>query len=40
MVLKDLKRGTSFSIGTSSYWKWIANEKSDKLLGLEFNRIF
>jgi hypothetical protein len=34
--VKDLKRGTIFSIGTSPYLKWISNEKSKKLLGLEF----
>jgi hypothetical protein len=38
--LKGLKKGTTFSIGTSSYSKWISKEKkSEKLLGLEFDRI-
>jgi hypothetical protein len=40
MVVKDLKKGTTFSIETSSYSKWISNEKSEKLLGLKFNRIY
>jgi hypothetical protein len=39
MVLKDLKKGTTFARGTSSYSKWISIEKFEKLLGLEFNRI-
>jgi hypothetical protein len=39
MVVKDLKKGTTFYIGTSSDSKWISNEKSKKFLGLEFNRI-
>jgi hypothetical protein len=37
--VKDLKRGTIFSIGTPPDLKWISNEKSKKLIGLEFNRI-
>jgi hypothetical protein len=40
MVLKVLKKGITFSIGTSSYLKFILNENSDKLLGLNFNRIW
>jgi hypothetical protein len=40
MVLNDLKKGTTFSIGTFSDSKWISNEKLEKLLGLEFNRIY
>jgi hypothetical protein len=39
MVVKILKRGTTLSIGTSLDLKWISNEKLEKLLGLEFNRI-
>jgi hypothetical protein len=39
MVLKDLKKGTSFSIGTSPDLEWISNEKIEKLLDLEFDRI-
>jgi hypothetical protein len=39
MVVKDLKRGTIFSIGTSSDLKWISNENLEKFLGVEFNRI-
>jgi hypothetical protein len=31
MVLKDLKRGTTFTVGTSLDSKWISNEKSEKL---------
>jgi hypothetical protein len=31
MGLKGLKRGTTFSIGTSSDSKWNSNEKSEKL---------
>jgi hypothetical protein len=31
MVLKDLKRGTTFSIGTSLYSKWIFFEKKINL---------
>jgi hypothetical protein len=37
--LKGLKRGTTFSRETSSDSKWNLNEKSEKLLGLKFNRI-
>jgi hypothetical protein len=39
MIAKVLKKGTTFSIGTSSVLKWISNENSEKFLGLEFNRI-
>jgi hypothetical protein len=39
MVLKDLMRGTTFIIETSSYSKWILNENSEKFLGLNLNRI-
>jgi hypothetical protein len=39
MELKGLKRGTNFSIETSSNSNWISNENLDKLLGLKFNRI-
>jgi hypothetical protein len=38
-VLKDLKRGTTFSIGPSQDSKWISNKNSEKFLGLKFNRI-
>jgi hypothetical protein len=34
-----LKRGTTFSIETSSNSKFILNENLEKLLGLKFNRI-
>jgi hypothetical protein len=34
-----LKKETTFSIGTSSYSKWISNENLENFLGLEFNRI-
>jgi hypothetical protein len=34
MVVKILKKGTMFSIGTSSDSKWISNENSEKLMGL------
>jgi hypothetical protein len=37
--VKDLKRETIFSIETSPDSKWISNEKSEKLIGLELNRI-
>jgi hypothetical protein len=37
MVVKGLKKGTTFSIGTSPDSKWISNENSEKFLGLEFN---
>jgi hypothetical protein len=40
MGMKDLKKGTNFSIRTSSDSKWISNKKSEKLLKLEFNRIY
>jgi hypothetical protein len=39
MVVMVLKNGTAFSIETSPDLKWISNEKSVKLIGLEFNRI-
>jgi hypothetical protein len=39
MVMKDLKKGTTFLIVTSSDLKLISIEKIEKLLGLEFNRI-
>jgi hypothetical protein len=34
-----LKKGTTFSMETSSNSKWILNENSEKLLHLKFNRI-
>jgi hypothetical protein len=40
MVMKDLKRGTIFSIGTSSDLKWISNKKLGKSLSLEFDIIY
>jgi hypothetical protein len=40
MVVKVLKNGKTFNLGTSSDLEWISNEKSKKLLGLEFNRIY
>jgi hypothetical protein len=39
MELKGLKRGTTFSIETSSNLNWILNENLEKILGLKFNRI-
>jgi hypothetical protein len=39
MVVKDLKKGTTFTIVTSSDSKRNSNEKSEKLLGLEINKI-
>jgi hypothetical protein len=39
MVVKGLKKGTTFSIGTSPDWKWISNENLENFLGLELNRI-
>jgi hypothetical protein len=39
MVVKVLKKGTTFSIGTSSDSKGISNKNSEKALGLEFDRI-
>jgi hypothetical protein len=39
MVVKYLKRGTTFSIGTSLDLKYIS-KKGEKLLGLKFNRIY
>jgi hypothetical protein len=32
-----MKKGITFSIGTPSDSKWISNEKSEKLLGFEFD---
>jgi hypothetical protein len=40
MVVKGLKKGTTFYVGTSSDSKCILNQKSRNLLGLEFNRIY
>jgi hypothetical protein len=40
VALKDLKRGTTFNIGTSLDSEWISNENSDNFLGLKFNRIY
>jgi hypothetical protein len=39
MVVKVLKKGTSFSIGTSRDSKWISNENLENFLGLKFSRI-
>jgi hypothetical protein len=39
MVVKVLKKETTFSIGTSPDSEWISNENSENFLGLEFNRI-
>jgi hypothetical protein len=39
MVFKDLMRGTIFLIGTSLGLKWILNENSEKLLGLNLKEI-
>jgi hypothetical protein len=39
MVLRALKRGTTFSIGTYSDSKWISNEKSENFWGLNLTRI-
>jgi hypothetical protein len=39
MVVKVLKKGATFSIGTTSDSKLISNENSENFLGLEFNRI-
>jgi hypothetical protein len=39
MVVKVLKKGTTFSIGTSLDSEWISNENLENFLGLEFNRI-
>jgi hypothetical protein len=36
MVVKDLKKGTTFSIETPSGLKWIPKEKSEKLVVFEF----
>jgi hypothetical protein len=35
MFVKDLRKGISCSIGTSSYSKWISIEKSEKHVGLK-----
>jgi hypothetical protein len=40
MVVKVLKIETTLSIGTYSDLEWISNEKPEKLLGLEINRIY
>jgi hypothetical protein len=39
MVLKDLKKGTTFSVGTSLDLKCTSSENSKKILVLEFDRI-
>jgi hypothetical protein len=39
MVLKYLMRGTTLLVETSAYSKWILNENSEKLLGLNLKRI-
>jgi hypothetical protein len=39
MVLKGLRRGTTFSIETTSDLKWILNENSEKLLDFNLRRI-
>jgi hypothetical protein len=39
MVVKVLKKETTFSMGTSSDSEWISNENSEKFLGLESHRI-
>jgi hypothetical protein len=39
MVVKVLKKGTTFSLGTPLDSKWISNENLEKFLGLEFDRI-
>jgi hypothetical protein len=39
MVVKVLKKGTAFFIGTFLDSEWISNENSEKFLHLEFNRI-
>jgi hypothetical protein len=39
MVVKVLKKGTTFSIGTTPDSKFISNENLENFLGLEFNRI-
>jgi hypothetical protein len=36
VIVNDLKKGTTFSIGTPSDLKWILKEKLEKLLGFEF----
>jgi hypothetical protein len=38
MVVKGLKKGTNFSIGTYHDSKWISNENLEKFIGLEFTR--
>jgi hypothetical protein len=37
MVVKGLKKGTTFYIETSPYSKWISSEKLEKFLGFEFD---
>jgi hypothetical protein len=39
MILNDLNKGTTFFIETSLDSKCISNEKSEKLLSLEFDWI-
>jgi hypothetical protein len=39
MVVKGLKKVTTFSIGTSLDSKHISNENSENSVGLEFKRI-
>jgi hypothetical protein len=39
MVMKGLKRGTTFYIGTSSYSKLISNKNLENFLGLNLKRI-
>jgi hypothetical protein len=39
MIVKVLKKGITFSIGTTPDLKWISNENLEKFLGLEFPRI-
>jgi hypothetical protein len=39
MTEKDLKYGTPFLIETSSDSKWILNKNSERLLGLNLDRI-
>jgi hypothetical protein len=39
MVVEVLKKGTTFSIGTSPDSKWISKEDSENFLGLGFNRV-
>jgi hypothetical protein len=39
MVMKVIKKGITFSIGTSPDLKWTTNENSENFVGLEFDRI-